>query len=72
MDKDITELKTLRAEELESLYIDVVNLRKTVLDLVQKYGYSAETLVSRTFEHEIERWFGFRILQQKQKEKENK
>ena len=68
MSKEITELKSLRKEDLELLHIDVVNLRKTVLDLVQKYGYSAETLVSRTFEHEIERWYGFRILAERQKE----
>lgn len=56
------ELKQLSATELKELYEKVVTMRKAVLELVQNYEYDANSLVSKTFEQSIERWYGYRIL----------
>jgi hypothetical protein len=57
------ELKQLTAEELRSLYPQVIELREKVLEFVQRYNYDASSLVSRQFEHDIEMWFGKRTLE---------
>ena len=59
----MTELNQLTTEELLNLYPIVKELRKQVLEIVQKHGYSAEQLMSKTFEHDIERWYGKRVLE---------
>lgn len=56
------ELKQLSANELKDLWSKAVEMRKAVLELVQNYEYDANSLVSKTFEHEIERWYGYRTL----------
>ena len=56
------ELKQLDQDQLENLYIKVVELRKNVNSLVDEYGFSASSLVSRTFEQEIEREYGKKLL----------
>lgn len=56
------EINRLTREELIELYPKVVQMRKDVLELVQKYGYNVETLISRTFEHDVEMVYGRKVL----------
>ena len=58
-------VNALNYEELEELYIKVKTMREAVLSLVQKYDHSASTLVSRTFEKEIEAAYGRKKLKGK-------
>jgi hypothetical protein len=67
--RNINELDNL---DLFSLYEEVVKMRKTVLVLVQSYGYDANSLVSRTFEKDIESAYGRKILKQTRKDVETK
>ena len=60
-------LNGLLPEELESLYLEVKEIREKVLDLIQPYGYSASQLVSRHFENEIEKFYGKKLLKTKAK-----
>lgn len=55
-------LNELSREQLIELYPEIVALRKKVLEIVQKYEFSASQLVSRTFEHEIEMVYGRKVL----------
>lgn len=66
----MSELKALTPEELSELYPIIVNLRKQVLEIVDKYGYSASSLVSRTFEDAIALEFGRKYLKNLAKENE--
>ena len=61
------ELKGLTENQLSDLHKIVIQKRKEVLELVDKYGYSASQLVSRTFEHDIEAMFGRKILSKHEK-----
>lgn len=56
------EVISLQNKQLEDLHKEVIELRKQVIELVDKYGYSASQLVSRTFEHDIESIYGRRRL----------
>lgn len=60
------ELNSLPTDDLEKLHDKVIKLRAQVLELVDKYGYSASQLVSRTFEHDIEMVYGKKILKSKE------
>jgi len=60
-------LNGLRPEELEDLYLEVIELRKKVLETCDQYGYSASQLVSRHFENEIENFYGKKLLKTKVK-----
>ena len=60
----MSEINSLQNEQLQDLHVAVVKLRKQVLELVDSYGYSASSLVSRTFEHDIEAIYGRRILKE--------
>ena len=55
-------LNELDEETLEALHNVVLDLRRKVLDLEHEYGYSACSLVSRVFEHDIEMEYGRRRL----------
>jgi hypothetical protein len=57
-------LNELTPKELEVLYVNVRMMRAQVLELVDKYGYSASQLVSRTFEGDIERFYGKKVLKE--------
>ena len=59
------ELKNQTTEELKNLYIAVQARREEVLQLVQAYGYSANDLVTKKMEHDIERIYGTKILENK-------
>jgi len=59
------EINSLQNNELENLHDNVIKLRKQVIELVDKYGYSASSLVSRTFEQDIESIYGRRLLKTK-------
>lgn len=63
----MTEINSLQNEQLEDLHIAVVKLREQVLELVDSYGYSANQLVSRTFEHDLESIYGRRMLKENRK-----
>lgn len=57
------ELKSLTEEQLLNLHKEVISLRKTVLDLVQKYEFQdSGSLVSQTFERQIETEYGRKVL----------
>jgi hypothetical protein len=58
------DLKGLTKDELADLYMEVVTQRKLVNELVDKFGYSASQLVSRTFEQDIEKEFGRKTLKE--------
>ncbi len=58
----MSDLNQLTPEQLKELHEQVIEKRKEVLELVDKYNYSANQLVSRTFEHDIERMYGFKVL----------
>lgn len=61
------ELKNLSTQELYDLYPIVLELREKVLKLCQEYGYNAESLVNRNFEHDIERYYGRNVLDARSK-----
>lgn len=56
------ELKQLDQLELKNLYEKIVSLRQEVVKIVDEYGFSASSLVSRTFEKEIEQEYGRKEL----------
>ena len=56
-------LNELDEETLETLHNVVLDLRRKILDLEREYGYSASSLVSRAFEHDIESEYGRRRLE---------
>ena len=64
-------LNQLTPDELAELHSTVVDMREKVLELVQKYEFSANQLVSRTMEHEIESVYGKKLLKQLKKIEEN-
>jgi len=59
----VLELKQQSIDELKNLHKAVVEMRETVLQLVQAYGYNASTLVTRQFEHDIEQIYGLKLLE---------
>ncbi|MGI0022801.1 MAG: hypothetical protein ACRD9Q_08080 [Nitrososphaeraceae archaeon] len=66
------ELKQLTEYELEELYFKVRNMREEVITLLGDFNYDASSLVSRTFEHDIEMEFGRKTLKSKNKIKVDK
>ena len=56
------ELKKLTTPQLEELHHKILDLREHVLSVVQEYGYDANSLVSQTFERDIEREYGRKVL----------
>lgn len=58
----LTELKQLKEDELIKLYSTVLQMREEVLELVQKYDFDANSLVSKTFQKAIETEFGRKYL----------
>ncbi len=65
--KMTSNLNGLLPIELEELYLKVKKLRKEVLETCDQFGFSASQLVSRTFENEIEQFYGKKKLKQKEK-----
>ncbi len=61
----VIELKSLDTSELESLYRIIQRYREDVLHLVQSYGYNAQDLVTKNFEHDVEKEFGRQKLEVK-------
>ncbi len=59
----VLELKQQSIDELKNLHKAVVEMRETVLQLVQSYGYNASALVTRQFEHDIEQIYGLKLLE---------
>ena len=68
----MTELKQLSEDELIKLHTDVIKMRDEVLELVQKYDFDANALVSKTFQKAIETEFGRKHLKRITKEDEGK
>lgn len=66
------ELKKLTTAQLEELHHKIQDLREHVLDTVQEFGYDANSLVSQTFERDIEREYGRKMLKSLGKEVINK
>lgn len=58
-------LNELTPEQLEVLYVQVIYLRNQVNELCDEYGFSASQLVSRTFEGEVEKFYGKKKLKEK-------
>ncbi len=58
-------LEDQSTEELKNLYIAVQARREEVLQLVQSYGYSANDLITKKMEHDIERIYGMKLLENK-------
>jgi len=58
----LTELKQLKEDELIKLHSEVIKIRDEVLELVQKYDFDANSLVSKTFQKAIETEFGRKHL----------
>lgn len=56
------ELKKLSTAQLEELHHKIQDLREYVLATVQEFGYDANSLVSQTFERDIEREYGRKVL----------
>lgn len=56
------ELRKLSEEELQQLHKEVIQIRDLVLNFVQKYDFTANQLVSKTFQHEVEKEFGRKYL----------
>ena len=56
------ELKELSTAQLEEFHHKIKDLREHVLSVVQEYGYDANSLVSQTFERDIEREYGHKVL----------
>jgi len=54
----------LTPEELEKIYPEISKMRRDVLELVKKYGYTASQLVSRTMENELASAYGRKLLKQ--------
>ena len=59
----VLELKKQSINELKNLHRAVVEMRETVLQLVQSYGYNANALVTRQLEHDIEQIYGLKMLE---------
>jgi len=58
-------LAQLNPEELQKLYDDVIVMRNKILDFVQAFDdMDANKLVSKTFQHEIEKEYGRKILKE--------
>jgi hypothetical protein len=62
MDKELQDLKKLSEEQLIHHHKETMILRKHVLNFVQEFGFDANQLVSHTFEHEIEKEYGRKVL----------
>lgn len=62
--KSKRELKQLTPDELKTLHTQIVGLRKLVLDVVQEYNYDANSLVSKTFQHDVEQEYGRKKLKE--------
>ena len=60
----VLELKNQSIDELKNLHKAVVEMRETVLQLVQSYGYNVSALVTRQFEHDIEQIYGLKMLEE--------
>ena len=60
----VLELKNQSVNELKNLHGAVVEMRETVLQLVQAYGYNVNDLVTRKFEHDIEQIYGLKMLEE--------
>ena len=56
-------LEDQSTEELKNLYRAVQERREEVIQLVQSYGYSANDLVTKKIEHDIERIYGMKLLE---------
>lgn len=63
----MTSLNELLPKQLETLYVQIIYLRNQVNDVCGEYGFSASQLVSRTFEGEVEKFYGKKILKQNKK-----
>ena len=59
----MTELKDKTPEELRDDWLETIILREKVLNWAKYTGFSANELVSRTAEHQIEMFFGRQRLQ---------
>ena len=59
----VLELKNQSVNELKNLHGAVVEMRETVLQLVQSYGYNISALVTKQFEHDIEQIYGLKMLE---------
>ena len=57
-------LKEQSITELKNIHEGVVEMRETVLQLVQAYGYNVNDLVTRKFEHDIEQIYGLKMLEE--------
>jgi len=69
MTKNVSELSE---KELRDLYLDIIELRQKVLDVVQWYGFSASQLVSKDFQKEVESAYGRKLLKDKTSKAKNK
>jgi len=58
----MTDLKDRGVKELRDDWLDTIQLREKVLAWAKHTGYNANDLVSRTAEHDIERYYGKKRL----------
>lgn len=62
-------IKQLTPDELRELYNKVLVMREQVLEFVQEYeDMDANKLVSKTFQKEIEKEYGRKVLKELNKE----
>ena len=60
----MTEINKLDKDQLETTWNKTIALRGLVLDWAKETGFGVADLVSRTAEHQIEMFYGRKVLEE--------